>query len=84
LVHQTTALIQADERVATRELKIKALRFARSEQRMKSAMVQRLNQMSDSVNLAGGDLHATIRAGAAIRSIWGVDYDRQWKDLTRR
>jgi hypothetical protein len=54
-----------------------------SERLKKMAMVQCMKRSSDSSHLTAGDPHAQICAGAVIRALCGVDYDRQWKNLHR-
>ena len=44
-------------------------------------MVQCLTKITDSAPLAAGDPHARIRVGAAIHALYGMDYDRPWKNL---
>jgi hypothetical protein len=79
--YRTTIYLQAEDHVVTQELENKAFHSALSGALNGIPMVQCLTKITDSAPLAAGDPHARIRVGAAIRALYGMDYDRPWKNL---
>jgi hypothetical protein len=79
--YRTTISLQAEDHVVIQELENKAFHSALSGTLNGIPMVECLTKITDSAPLTAGDSHAWICAGAVIRALCGVDYDRPWKNL---